>query len=99
MTDVNIATQMLMDAFTDKFDVAILISGDTDLIPPIEAIKGLSPQKRVGLYFPPNRHSIQLESVVHFSGLIGKKKLRESQLPDNVTKPNGFVLTRPYTWV
>jgi len=98
MTDVNIATQMLMDAFTDQFDVAILISGDPDLIPPIQAIKSLSPQKRVGLYFPPSRHSIQLESVVDFSGLIGKKKLRESQLPENITKPNGFVLTRPTTW-
>jgi uncharacterized LabA/DUF88 family protein len=99
MTDVNIATQMLMDAFTDQFDVAILISGDTDLIPPIQAIKSLSPGKRIGVYFPPRRHSIQLKSVVDFSGLIGKNKLRDSQLPDNISKPDGFVLSRPTTWI
>ncbi len=99
MTDVNIATQMLMDAFTDQFDVAILISGDSDLIPPIQAIKSLSTEKRIGVYFPPSRHSIQLKSLVHFSGLIGKNKLRDSQLPDNIVKPDGFVLTRPSTWI
>lgn len=99
MTDVNIATQMLMDAFTDQFDTAILISGDTDLVPPIQAIKGIMPHKRIGVFFPPKRHSIQLESVVDFSGLIGRKKLRDSQLPHDVTKPNGFVLSRPVSWV
>jgi uncharacterized LabA/DUF88 family protein len=99
MTDVNIATQMLMDAFTNQFDVAILISGDSDLVPPIQAIKQLSPAKRVGVYFPPHRHSIQLKNVVDFSGLIGKNKLRDSQLPDDITKPNGFVLSRPITWL
>ena len=38
MTDVNIATEMLQDAFLDKYDMAMLISGDSDLIPPIRAI-------------------------------------------------------------
>lgn len=29
MTDVNIATQMLIDAYQDKYDMAMLISGDS----------------------------------------------------------------------
>ena len=32
MTDVNIATQMLIDAYQDKYDMAMLISGDSDLV-------------------------------------------------------------------
>lgn len=99
MTDVNIATQMLVDAFTDTFDTALLISGDTDLIPPILAIKSQFPEKRIGVFFPPKRHSIALQKVVHFSGLIGRKKLLDSQMPQNVTLPNGFVVSRPSTWV
>ena len=35
MTDVNIATQMMIDAFQDKYNMAMLISGDSDLVPPI----------------------------------------------------------------
>ena len=38
MTDVNIATQMIIDAYQDKYDTAMLISGDSDLVPPIKAI-------------------------------------------------------------
>jgi len=35
MTDVNIATQMLEDAYDDRYDTAILFSGDSDLTTPI----------------------------------------------------------------
>ena len=35
MTDVKIAVEMLADAYTDQFDTALLISGDTDIVPPI----------------------------------------------------------------
>jgi len=36
MTDVNIATEMLVDSFNDKFDVAILVTADSDLVGPIK---------------------------------------------------------------
>lgn len=38
MTDVNIATQIIFDAYQDKYDMAMLISGDSDLVPPIRAV-------------------------------------------------------------
>ncbi len=38
MTDVNIATQMLVDVYKNAFDMAMLVSGDSDLVPPIKAI-------------------------------------------------------------
>jgi len=47
MTDVNIATQMMVDAFQNKFDAAILVSGDSDLHSPIKAIKSVFPEKRI----------------------------------------------------
>lgn len=37
-TDVNIATQMLVDAFQNRFQVALLVTGDSDLVGTIEAI-------------------------------------------------------------
>jgi len=39
MTDVNIATNMMIDAYTNAFDIAYVISGDSDLVPPIRAIR------------------------------------------------------------
>ena len=52
MTDVNIATQILIDAYQDNFDMAMLISGDSDLVPPIKAVHELFPKKRVFVTFP-----------------------------------------------
>ncbi|MEZ4982861.1 MAG: NYN domain-containing protein [Saprospiraceae bacterium] len=42
MTDVNIATQMIIDGFTDQYDLAMLISGDSDLVPPIRSKESLT---------------------------------------------------------
>ena len=42
MTDVNIATQLLIDAFEDRFDTALIISGDSDLTTLIRRVKKLS---------------------------------------------------------
>ena len=99
MTDVNIATQILLDAHQNNFDTAIIISGDSDLIPPVKAIKEHFTNKKIGVFFPPDRHSAFLHSVAHFSQIIGKKKLQNSQLPLQIRKPNGYILEKPITWI
>ena len=43
MTDVNIACGLLEDAYLDRFDTALIISGDSDLTPPIRLIRTASP--------------------------------------------------------
>ena len=40
-TDINVAVNMLTKAYQNAFDVAILISGDTDYIPVIEALHNI----------------------------------------------------------
>jgi uncharacterized LabA/DUF88 family protein len=52
-TDVNIATHMMMDAMMNKSDRLILISGDTDLITPVDLIVNNIPSpKKVDILFP-----------------------------------------------
>ena len=99
MTDVNIATTMMIDAFTNKFDVAFLISGDSDLVPPIKAIRGLFPQKEIWVVFPPNRESNALKKIANGSFVLGRKKLEISQLPEEVMSNYGVVLKRPTSWI
>jgi uncharacterized LabA/DUF88 family protein len=57
MTDVNIAAQLLADAFDDRFDTAIIVSGDSDLTTPIQRVRERFAAKRLIVAFPPNRHS------------------------------------------
>ncbi|MBN8853637.1 MAG: hypothetical protein BGO55_12060 [Sphingobacteriales bacterium 50-39] len=98
MTDVNIATSMMTDAFTDNFDVAFLISGDSDLVPPVAAIRSLFPQKEIWVVLPPGRESNALKKVASGSFVLGKKKLQQSQLPNEVTSKYGMVLKKPPSW-
>ena len=55
-------------------------------------------KKRIIVAFPPGRHNISLQNMAHASFIIGRKKLLDSQLPEEVTKPDGFSLRRPAEW-
>ena len=98
MTDVNIATELLRDAFCDDFDTAFLFTADSDLVPPIRLIRDLFPQKRVVAIFPPKRLSSQLKLAAHAQLSIGRGYLKKSLFPQQVTKPDGYVLHCPKEW-
>jgi hypothetical protein len=99
MTDVNIATELLTDSFQDRFDVALLITADSDLAGPITKVRNLFPAKRLIAVFPPDRASKRLEQLATATVHLGRGILSTSQLPDPVVKPDGFALRRPPSWV
>lgn len=98
MTDVNIAMRMLVDAYEDRFDTAMLVSADSDLVTPVREICKRFPNKRVVAAMPPDRASKHLRKVAHASFQIGEQKIRKSQLPERIETESGFVLERPKTW-
>jgi uncharacterized LabA/DUF88 family protein len=98
MTDVNIAVQLLSDAFDNSFDTAIIVSGDSDLTTPIQRVRQRFPGKRIVVAFPPNRHSAQLKQVAHGHLTVGEDKLKRSQLSDPVITASGYALQRPAHW-
>lgn len=52
--DIKIATDMLMHAVRGNYDVAILVSGDTDFADAIQAVKDLGRNVEVALFGNPN---------------------------------------------
>ena len=99
MTDVNIAVEMILDAGKDKFDTALLVSADGDLVPAIKGIKGNFAKKQIIVAFPPKRYSVELDDeVAHSSFHIGRIHFAHNLLPDKVTRDDGFVLQRPAEW-
>ena len=98
MSDVNIAVQLVEDAYEDNFDTAFLVSGDSDLTRPVEIVRDRFPDKEVRVAFPPKRRSWHLASTAHRNFVITRTKLRDSQLPDQVSHQDGPVLKRPVAW-
>jgi len=98
MTDVNIATQLLVDAYADKFDVAFIISADSDLISPVKAVRQHFPSKRIVIVFPPKRDSRALANVSNACLRIGRRTLLKSLLPLVVSLPDGRTVQCPPEW-
>lgn len=98
MTDVQIATQMMADAYQDNYDMAMLVSGDSDLVPPIKAIHDNFNKKRVFVLFPPKRHNQSVALAAKGSMILGKKKIKDAQFSNEVIKKDGYVLEKPTEW-
>ena len=99
MSDVNIALHLICNASGDVFERAILISTDSDLLGPVSLVRQRFPEKEVTVAFPPKRFSIDLCRAASSSFRINETHLRQSQLPKEITKKDGYVLKRPSKWI
>jgi len=97
-TDVNIATELLVDAFQDRFDTAIIVTADADLTGPVVAIGTLFSNKRVIIAFPPERHSYELRNAASGAYHIGEEKFTTNLFPEEVVTKSGYKLKRPEKW-
>ncbi len=94
MTDVKMALSIVEDM--DLYDVALVISGDSDMIPSIERVSEAN--KQVVVAFPPNVHSNALKESASETFKIRRKALKNNQLPDEIVKKDGYVLRKPDEW-
>lgn len=71
--DVKIAVDLLVGAYEDMYDVAILISSDTDLIPAIQKVKHLGKDvEYIGFSHKP---SLALQKYASITRLLIKEEL------------------------
>lgn len=96
-TDVNIAVEMFRGAVNDMFDKAVLISGDSDLIPAIQAVRSCFPDKILKVILPYKRESTSLIQIADLHMRMKVRHLEENQFPDplviesvNLRKPVGW---------
>ena len=97
-SDVNLGVHLVRDAFTDAFDVAVVITNDSDLAEPIR-IAVQEAGKRVGLLVPVKYPTQSLLSVASFHLHIRPGHLAKSQFPEPIAMPDGNLIHRPVTWV
>lgn len=98
-TDVNIALSLLDDAYNDKYDVAFLVSRDSDLVPALKLVRARFPKKQIKIITPPNqKHSKEMAQIVGDKNLAEIKRihLERNQLPEFVVNSTGkTVASRP----
>jgi len=102
-TDVNIAVRLLGDCSIDNVDTLVLVSADSDLVPPLQFIKSRHPDKNIRVYFPPDYFSVALDNFMKSCKKPtvrlerNKQKFSHSIMPDVVTVGEKSV-TIPEKW-
>ena len=111
-SDVNLASWLVADAFRDVFDVAVVVSDDSDLLEPVRIVKDeLSkmvvvarvPRYRPAPVSPASKRRKALRASV-FKGRVDfirevrEHHFRRSQLPNPVVRGDGTQITKPSAW-
>lgn len=93
-SDVALGARLIADCYEGRFDVALVVSNDTDLCPPIEIVrsKGLA----VGILNPQDGFGAKsLRSLASFYKEVRHSVLLTCQLPNPVIDARGRVIPKP----
>ncbi len=103
-SDVNLASHLVRDALLDRFDQALVLSNDTDLIEPIRIVTR-EVAKPVGIVAPCHQRergrpipSPSLQKVSTFIVQIDDHQLAAAQFPAQVIRADGSIVERPLNW-
>ena len=87
-SDVNLATHLLHDAHLNRYDLAVLISNDSDLIEPLRIVRN-ELGKKVGVLNPQKHPCKAIVPEVDFFKQIRSGVLGASQFPDVMADATG----------
>ncbi len=97
-TDVNIAAGLIRDGLENVYDVAYLMTGDSDQVPAIRALRALAPSKKLVAVFSVNRHSGNLKHLADRAIQLTWQNFAKSQFPSPLVLRSGRELYCPPSW-
>ena len=95
-SDVNLAVHAVADGFNDKYDLAIIVSNDSDLVEPIRIITQ-ELRKNVEVFSPHSNASAALAKWASSQKKIRKHHLADHQFPEKMNDKHG-ILEKPHKW-
>jgi uncharacterized LabA/DUF88 family protein len=95
-SDVNLASMLLADGFRGDYEVAVVISTDSDLALPMRIVRRQL-QLPVGLLKPGDLFANELVRAATFYKPIREGVLAASQFPPQLTDEHGTI-TKPSAW-
>ncbi len=95
-SDVKLATHLLNDAWNNRYDAAIVITNDTDLVEPMKLV--LRERKKQVIVVNPTKNKVagSIRKIKPtFVTQLSSKRLKEAQFPDNIPSTD---ITKPNEW-
>ena len=101
-TDVNIALQLVDDAYNNRTDRQIIVSGDSDLVPAIQMVKKYAPKMKITVYVPSTNKrrgaAREIRNTADKDKTFPVELLQHALLPDQVPDGKEGYITKPSTW-
>lgn len=98
-TDVNIALEAYRQACKKDIDQIIIITGDTDLVPAIKAVKADFPSKNIGVIFPYRKHNAEFKNEADFCYKTSLETLEKYIMPRVIERENKSPIVCPSEWI
>ncbi|MGA8872642.1 MAG: NYN domain-containing protein [Candidatus Acidiferrales bacterium] len=95
-SDVNIAAHLLHDAFRGRFEVAVLVTNDSDLLEPVRIVRQEF-NLPVGILNPHQHHSAALKTQATFMKRIRQSDVAACQFPAVMKHAKG-TFHKPTAW-
>ncbi|MDD5289378.1 MAG: NYN domain-containing protein [Dehalococcoidales bacterium] len=97
-TDVAIGVKLQELCINNKCDIAVLVTGDTDLLSAIRSVRRLCPDKKLYAFFPYGRKNKEFAQAVDGSFKIKVDRYVNHQFPTQFVLADGTQLFRPASW-
>lgn len=97
-TDVSIAIHLFKLAIEDRYDTALILSGDSDLLPSIKAVKTTFPSKKIVVLIPIGRAAEELQKTCDEHIKIKERIVAKSLFDNPLTMSDGTLLVKPVSW-
>ena len=97
-TDLNIGLGLLSSFHNDECDVAVIVSGDTDLLAAVRQAKCLYPSRLIVVAFPYRRHNNHFLAHADRTVKIPAVRYQQYQLADPVILSTGSSVSKPLAW-
>ena len=95
-TDVAIAVRVMKDAFCDEFDVALIVSNDSDMVPIFQTLRQEFPDKGLITVSPPGRnHNPALVAEATGNQRIARSQVEKALFGKKVISRGRVVAYRP----
>lgn len=92
-SDVNLAVELVNDAWLNIYDLAVVVSNDSDLVRALDVVK--KHRKRVGVLVRGDAKVVSLRKASHFQKTLTEADLRAALLPRDIP---GTTLRIPDAW-
>jgi hypothetical protein len=95
-SDVNIAAHLVHDGHLKRYEVAVVVSNDSDLMEPVRIVRqelGIP----IGILNPHQHHSVALKPQATFMKRIRQSDVAACQFPNTMTDARGQ-FHKPPTW-